>query len=284
MYDDAMKKILGVPLGLALTVGVSWAAGAMPGAPRTGTPHTSPTVTVTVPGGGGGPSTTQPSGGGNGKPSPFHWGQVFVNPGWCDVQGEHAWTEGLAAYQIPGYHLGGGGLYTYYTQQLFGPGDGGPNNNAQVGYYQWCGDTAPKPPPPLTGDDAIAAARNEGDLASGFTIDPSVRGLTGLEMNLDASTTSAGSVTASNALFSMTATMTPTNFYWKMGDDGEAYGQHTTYVFNGKGTHTITLTVTWRIDYVTTGPGGMTETGSETMQTSTSRDYPVIEARGVLSY
>lgn len=276
-----MKKILGVGVGVLLPMGVSWAAFASP-APQTPARQSStPTVTVTVPGSTvPPPTTTRPPG--HTGPVRFHWVRSFTPQ-------RELGTDGYIQCSAipPEYNVDTWGLIIVYLIDDDGNIiDAGnmPGWLRSGNQYAKCGaSTNPVvPPDPLDSDDAIDAARNEGDLAAEFSIDPGVRGLTGLSLGLDANVTSAGTVTASNAISSMTATITATGFNWKMGEDGWAYGQHTDYTFDGKGTHNIVLTVTWEIQY-TININGTITTGTETITTESSRDYPVVEARGVLT-
>lgn len=116
---------------------------------------------------------------------------------------------------------------------------------------------------------------------------PNAETLTGLETTFTAAITNPGSITASNANWSMTATITPVRYYWTFGEGMTSRAVSPTVLFNKKGPHTLTLDVTFQVTYTATSLAGSTIPASNFQSATqftlnTSRVYPVREARAVL--
>lgn len=220
-------------------------------------------VTVGVPG--------APGHGGSSNQSNVRWGYVNSYEGSCSNEAQ-SFHIGSGWEWLPSYGTDGDQPLTYHNTVLYGV-------EGAIGYFEWCGELDLADP--YDGQDAIAAAQNSGQVRiEGIVGNPQLQSLTGLETGFDAQVTTPGPITASNSLFSMTATVTPERFSWDL-DEGTAEGQHIDYTFVRSGMHHIELAVRWRIDWAVTGLTSYS--GTEYMTTTYTKDYPVIQARGVLT-
>lgn len=139
---------------------------------------------------------------------------------------------------------------------------------------------APVAPPAPT----AAEARNATPIPDAdIVIDPNALGLAGLLTNFTTSATTPISSTSSVRGYSIIATAQPTSYAWEFGDDDYDQGQRVSHTYQTRMTYTVTLTVTYTGSFTWSGNGrsGSGDLGS--VERSTSRDYKVIEARGVLS-
>lgn len=152
---------------------------------------------------------------------------------------------------------------------------------------QWIPDASGEPAaaaPAAPAAPAAAEVRNATPIPDAdIMIDPNVLGLTGLLTNFTTSATEPISSTSSIRGYTIRATATPTSYAWEFGDDNYDSGQQVNYTYQTRSTYTVTLTVTYTGSYTWSGNGrsGSGDLGS--VERSTSREYKVIEARGVLS-
>lgn len=140
--------------------------------------------------------------------------------------------------------------------------------------------SAPQPPPAPT----AAEVRNQTPIGDAeIVVDPNELGLTGLLTRFTTRGVEPVSSTSSIRGYSITATATPQSYSWSFDANQGDSGSEVTHVFQMKGTKTITLTVTYSGHYEWSGNGrsGSGDLGS--VQHETTRDYHVIEARGVLT-
>lgn len=140
--------------------------------------------------------------------------------------------------------------------------------------------SAPSTPAPPSG----AEVRNQTPIPEpDIQIDPNLLGLTGLLTTFTTSAAEPISSTSSIRGYTVTATATPTYYEWDFGDDnGYGAGRQAEHTYETRSDYVVTLTVTYSGSYTWSGNGRSGSGDLGTIERSVSRDYKVIEARGVL--
>jgi hypothetical protein len=149
------------------------------------------------------------------------------------------------------------------------------------------GDTAQRPPQPaVPAVPTFGEAWNRAQLrAPTITLDPSTRGITGLDTRI--STDGPTTVTISATIRGYTITGTATLDHYEISVDGQPATNAGTghYTFETKGNHTIAISAIWSATAALTGPGlpgvlPAVDLGRATITSTLT--YPVNEIRSVL--
>jgi hypothetical protein len=148
-------------------------------------------------------------------------------------------------------------------------------------------EAPPPPPAPPTVEEIVAATPIP---APEITVNPSGRGLTGLESWLWASNPSTVGTSVSLRGWTVTGSLSIGGWVWETGDGGhyQTDGPGTPqapavrHVYETKGTWPVSLEVSWSGSYTVSGYGASYSVGGLSVGGSDTLDYHVIEVRGVI--